>query len=369
MEASNFGRMMQGDLGAYSYQAWQTGNMDNAFRDRAGRPISQYYGSIANQVYNAWAPKVGLAQKTAAQFLGTNNAEILAAWNAPDGNGGMAGLQMLASEKSYQASMASAGIQMRGIALTENFNWGASSGGTWNNPTAGSSWGIQDRQLALQDASTRSGFADQWARMTTQNSFSIQNEGLQAQRMRVSQEYQTFQFSQQYNGFRQQQAWTQQDWQTQDTSRQQAFGWQMEDLNEAIRFSSGRDRKNLIKQRERLSTTESQESDQVDTQRDRQKQLWAQQEESYQKQKQYTADLTRLDQEGLTSRRISVKPSSRWTRKPTTSASRNTKKRRSSPMNCASSSASTNSTSSSSRKKAPGFRPPPPPPNTRSIRR
>ena len=43
-----------------------------------------------------------------------------------------------------------------------------------------------------------------------------------------------------YNAFQQQQMWTQQDWQYQDTTRQLNFGWQMEDLNEAIRFSSGR---------------------------------------------------------------------------------------------------------------------------------
>jgi hypothetical protein len=76
-------------------------------------------------------------------------------------------------------------------------------------------------------------------------------------------------------------------------------GWQMEDLNEAIRFSSGRQRRDLVKQRDRAALTENLTEDNIETQRDRQKEIWAQQEEQYQKQKQYQAEMQRLDLESF----------------------------------------------------------------------
>ena len=297
-DATMYGRLMQGDLRAYSYQAWQPGgNMGNAFFDRAGRSIMQHNGAVGIGVYNTWAPKVGLGggNMTTAGFLGTNNAEIVSTFN----EGGFAGLQMLAADKSYAASMASIGVQLKGIALQENFYWGSNAGGSWSNPTAGSAWGIEDRQLALQDQSARANFADQWARMTMSNEFAIRREGNQLTRMNASHQFSQWQLGTQYNQLQQQQIWTQQDWAYQDTTRGINFGWQMEDLNEAIRFSSGRERRQLVRQRDRAALSYNMEEGQIETQRDRQEQLWAQEEERFQKQRQYTLEMQDLDRESF----------------------------------------------------------------------
>ena len=61
--------------------------------------------------------------------------------------GGTRGIQKLANQASYQASMASAGIQMRGIALQEAYLWG---GGSWSSPDPNSAWGLQDQQTQMQ---------------------------------------------------------------------------------------------------------------------------------------------------------------------------------------------------------------------------
>jgi hypothetical protein len=296
-QEDTFGRMLQGDLGAYSFQAWQSGNMDNAFLDRAGRSIFQTSGSTAMQVWNHWAPKVGMqGGMTTQQFLGTSNAGI----NSAFAEGGFYGLQKYANEQSYNASMASIGVQMKGIALQENYLWGSNAGGSWSNPTEGSYWGIEDRMTAMQRSSQQANFADQWARMTTSNSFSIQREDNQATRMQINNGYQNWQFSQQYNQFQQSQQWAQADWDYQDTMRGLNFGWQMEDMNEGIRFSSGRQRRQLVRQRDRAALSHNLEEDNVENQRDHQKQLWAQQEEAYQKQKSYMTEMQRLDQESFT---------------------------------------------------------------------
>jgi hypothetical protein len=296
-EASIFGQMAQGDMGAYSHQAWVSGNMGNAFQDKAGRNIFEHNGAVGMQMYNNWAPKLGTGdgQMSSAQFLGTSNAEINTTFN----EGGFYGLQRLSSQKSYEASMASIGVQMKGIALQEQYNWGQDDGGTWNNPTSGSSWGIEDRQTAAQRSSQQANFSDQWKQMQLSNQFGIARENNQFTRMNVNNEYQNAQFSAQYNQFQQGQQWTQQDWQYQDTTHQLNFGWQMEDINENIRFASGRQRKDLVKQRDRAALTENLSEDNTDTQRERQKQLWAQQEEQYAKQKTYMAQMQQLDLESF----------------------------------------------------------------------
>jgi len=55
-DASVYGRMMQGDLKAYSYQAWQSGNTGNMFFDKAGRSITQYYGAETISTSNTGLP-------------------------------------------------------------------------------------------------------------------------------------------------------------------------------------------------------------------------------------------------------------------------------------------------------------------------
>lgn len=299
-QAQLLGQTMTGDMGAFSYNAWHKGGpAGDKFLDQAGRPIYQHDGLASLAVYNKWAPQFGGAALTgtplqqASQLLGTNNREIAQTYL----DGGIFGLQRLSNQKSYEASMASAGIALKGIALQENFNWGANAGGTWNQPTAGSAWGIENRQLALQDASTRAGFVEQQQRMSLQNDFAIQREQNQLNRMNLTASYQAYQWSANYNQFRQQQVWTRQDYSYQDTTRGLQFQWQMEDLDEAIRSSSGRERRQLVRQRDRAATMHNLEGDQIDTSRKRQEELWAAQDERYRKEREYTLENQKLDRE------------------------------------------------------------------------
>ena len=103
----------------------------------------------------------------------------------------------------------------------------------------------------------------------------------------------------QYQGFQQQEAWTRQDWQFQDTQNAMQFGWSMEDVNEQIRYSSGRQRRDLIRQRDRMTASHNLQEEQTDTQRSRQEQLWARQEEQYRKQEEYTLQLQKLDKDSF----------------------------------------------------------------------
>ena len=311
---------MGGDIGRMSWEGWKTGNPAFRFYDQAGRSVFQTNGRAANQTFTWWAnrqsqlnnvspgagnflngyPVAGNDIQKASWLFGFDagnlsplQSQIVDAYN----QGGTMDVQLLQNQKSYENSVAGAGIQMAGIALQENYLWGSQGGGTWDNPTTGSSWGIEDRQIALQQRSQAADFAEQRRRMVMQNQFAIKSENIQLQRMNTSNAYNLWQLGFNYQGFQQQEAWSRQDWQFQDQQNAMQFSWNMEDINEAIRYSSGRQRRQLLRQRDRSVASHNLQEEQVGEQRSRQEQLWARQEEQYKKQEEYTLTLQRLDKE------------------------------------------------------------------------
>ena len=94
-----------------------------------------------------------------------------------------------------------------------------------------------------------------------------------------------------------QQGFTREQWQYQDTTQALTQGWQAEDYAEAIRFSTGRERRNLIKQRDRATVMQGLEGEQIDQSRSQQEQLWAREDERYEKQREYITELMGLEKE------------------------------------------------------------------------
>lgn len=212
-------------------------------------------------------------------------------------SGGLVGrtLQHNAVMRGYQAQSAS--MAGAGAALSARFLWG---GGAWTGtPAAGSIWDIQDRMRQMGYANQMQNFQYQRQMMQTQNQFAIRGENLAFERMGVTQDYQRWQSGFQFGGMMLQRQWTQQDWQYSDQMRNMQFGWNMEDLDTAIRTSTGRQRAQLVKQRERASTQFNMEGEQIDKTRDRQEELWAREDEQYAKQKDYQETMMELDRENF----------------------------------------------------------------------
>ena len=308
-----FDQMMNGNVGAFSYNAWTTGSMANRWMDMSGQSTSQFNGasfSITSQLYYRqlqsqaaagdkgaqatlssgtlnWANNTG-GSATAAAMLGTNNPDIVNAYQS----GGMANLQKLGNQYSYEASMASAGNQVAGVRLQQAYDWGT---GSWSNPSPGSSWGLENQQIGMQQQSQETDFAVQQQRMQLSNQYSIAQEQNQYHRMNTSQQYNSWQMDFSYQNNLQQRGWTQQSWNYNSQMNSMQFGWNMQDINEAIRFSSGRQRQDLINQRDRAATTYNLQTEQTTTQESEQKQVWAEQDEQYQKSKTYQKELNDLD--------------------------------------------------------------------------
>jgi len=63
--------------------------------------------------------------------------------------------------------------------------------------------------------------------------------------------------------------------------------WSMEDIDENIRRSSGRERSLLIRQKDRMATTQNLELGETDRQRKSQEDMWKREDERYKKQEEY----------------------------------------------------------------------------------
>jgi len=141
------------------------------------------------------------------------------------------------------------------------------------------------------------GFAETQQQMQMQNVFAMRGEALQQQRMDVTQGYQRWGLGFQQEGMALNRLWTRENWQFQDTMRGLQGEWAMEDIDEAIRMATGRQRRVLVRQKERMTTTRSLEDQQIEQVRDRQEQTWAREEEAFEKKLEYTEEIMQLDQE------------------------------------------------------------------------
>ncbi|HZW04400.1 MAG TPA: hypothetical protein VFF68_10760, partial [Anaerolineaceae bacterium] len=294
-------RIASGDQRAASYWSWKSGGPWSwRATDPWGQPIQNTSGSglykylLGNLSKLPGTQGVSFlsSQKFAQTLLGTSNPEIVQAFQ----DKGFMGLQRLSAQKSYEAQMAGVGVQLKGIALQEEFYWGA---GSWDSPAAGSMWALEDQATARQRQSQAQDFTVAARRLEMSNQFAVKRENLTLQRMNVSNAYNLWQMDFNRTAALQQRGWTLQDWAYQDTVRGLNNQWGMEDINEAIRFSSGRERRQLVRQRERMAVSQNLEGEQVDRQRERQEETWRAEDERYEKYRAYILELQELDRENF----------------------------------------------------------------------
>ena len=215
---------------------------------------------------------------------GTDDMQAMQAW----AEGGQEGAYSLLQSRLADLQRRSAGIAGAQIALRENFMWGANQGGTWDAPTTDSIWGIQDRLRALQHQSTLATYSYTKERMDTEAGFARRQDEMSRVATGVSREYQDYQvasarqmteLSRGYTdwqmGFNRettmmQRGFTRDQWAYQRGMSNLQFGWQMEDLNEAIRMSGGYQRRQAIQARDRAATQHGMETAQFDKQQGQQ---------------------------------------------------------------------------------------------------
>ena len=100
-------------------------------------------------------------------------------------SGGMRSVRTIFDRTSTRPGC-KAGISLAQVSNQRQFLWG---GGSWDKPGAGSLWFLEDKQRALSFQSQMANFNSQENRMNVNNQFAIRQEGLQLERMGISNDY------------------------------------------------------------------------------------------------------------------------------------------------------------------------------------
>jgi len=234
--------------------------------------------------------------------------------------GGMWGLQDYMSDLSYQSQAASSGISARGVkigmAFTTGQGLGAYAGSAVYKPGEALPWSInggtasaiqEGRGMwALQDESTQlqrtqaqgnlafsqrglemrgrqfqAGWDFNRAQAVTQQGWQQEDFSFRGQQVNLQRGYQLEDFSFGRMQSAQSRNWQSQDFAFQRGQNQQHFGWAMEDIDEDIRFSTGRDRRQLERQKKRTTLDHNAEETQQNKVESRQRKLWKDEDDRY----------------------------------------------------------------------------------------
>jgi len=182
------------------------------------------------------------------------------------------------------------------------------------------SYYYQQEQSKLAKQRMYAGFAHaefsegiQWQRMNLGNEYSVQQEAIQRERMDINramqqsslerqekrlgmgQEWQMFTLGFSHETDLLQRGFERQSWAYQDEMRELNYQWNIEDISEDIRFSHGRQRRQLIKKKERLELSHENEEEYIDQTRENQEELWERSDEFYQAQKEHILELQEME--------------------------------------------------------------------------
>lgn len=94
-----------------------------------------------------------------------------------------------------------------------------------------------------------------------------------------------------------QRAWTREDWGIQAARSGIEFGWALEDIEEAIRYSTGLQRRRLLRERQRLITRYGWQQEDRERAQERQEEIWRRQDEMWRRETQHLEEQMRRQQE------------------------------------------------------------------------
>lgn len=225
--------------------------------------------------------------------------------------GGLWGLQQYASDQNYRYQMAGLGIQ----AASANMNWAFTSG-----------QGLAPYQAKYADQFNQfvpagTPILSQWE-LTKQNrdldrsqtmwqwGFQDKNRDLQIRQFNETWDFNRSWSAKQYGwqqqdfGFTQRQRTMQRGWQEYDWSfdrnvRNMEFGWQLQDVDENIRFATGRDRRLMERQRGRMVTEHSITEQRASTEEKRVKETWKLEDERFEIEKKRAAETHKTNMERM----------------------------------------------------------------------
>lgn len=152
-------------------------------------------------------------------------------------------------------------FQQQALDLSRAYRYGGRYGGT-ELPTGATfggvdfgrgMWAIQGAQIQAQRAYQQQQFGFQEQGINLSNWYQQQMFGLQEEQLNVQSQWQTQALQRQYGRQQVQFDWRESDLAFRGARTSLEFGWQMEDIGEAMRYATGRQRRQLMEQRDRAT--------------------------------------------------------------------------------------------------------------------
>jgi hypothetical protein len=228
------------------------------------------------QQWGAVFDRLGVSGGAPAQaFLGETQTSRLTGQAV----GGMLGMQYQQQESRYQSSMASLGIQSAMLALRRQYTTGEGM------PGGRGFWQVEDDMTRLARQQGTYNWIMAGRRMDLQVAQFNETWNANFDQFQARTEWQREDFATQATKVGMQRAWAREDWAMADNVRSMQWGWQEEDFSENVRFASGRQRRQMVRQRERETQMFNIQGEQIDTQRERQQELWSMEDEQFEKRK------------------------------------------------------------------------------------
>jgi len=185
-------------------------------------------------------------------------------------------------------------------------------------------WQLTTRAWEAQDFTTnvnRSLVGRGWRDEDMNTGFQRSNQRLDWQSEDMSSSWRSMQSNKDYQkwqlDFQQRQSGMQRQWQTEDfaTARsvgQMQFGWSMEDSDESLRYATGRQRRQLLKQRSRATIMQGVEEGKISTQEERAGETWKMEDESFAKRKERLEEESSFQEEAWNKQKSRLEQQRTW---------------------------------------------------------
>ena len=281
---------------------WATQTVDT----RLGRGPQTYQMGLAGDIQMA---REGMATTMALQGLQQRAADLSYGWQMQQIGTQRAQLGMQFGQSMRSLDLRQQMWQVNSDFTRQQFGWqqqAMDQQRTWGREdmaTAGQIAGLRMQAFEANVASQRSGldFARRSASMQYRQA--LESLGLQERMWGAQTAFQRQQMGWQWEGMQQQREWGREDIALQSQVAGLQYGWQMEDLDRNIRFATGRQKEQLIRQRGRAEEMFSIQEGQRATQSERQEEVWKQEEEQFAARKAHFEEIKELEQENFDMRK------------------------------------------------------------------
>jgi hypothetical protein len=161
------------------------------------------------------------------------------------------------------------------------------------------SFGFQQEQTGIQWGATQYGFGSSQTQLNLSNEAFAQNLSLSRQQNATSYAYQTSSAAFQQGTIKEQEQFSRQDYNFGVQMNQLQYGWNLSDANLAISRSTGFERAQLVKQRDRMVESNTLNVNHAAQDESNQEDLWKREDAQYQKQVEYNTKMQALELEAF----------------------------------------------------------------------